>query len=100
MNRISDKSILDRGVSKVYRAVPHQKTRQNLISDSGRKLKTVQQNKEDCCGCMVCMSICPKNAIRSKFDFEGFVFPVIEESKCVNCKLCIDVCPQTENKYK
>lgn len=100
LNRISEKSVFDRGASKVYRAVPHKKTRQNLISSSGRKLKTVQQNKEDCCGCMVCMSICPKNAISRKFDLEGFVYPVIEESKCVNCKLCIDVCPQAENEKR
>lgn len=50
-------------------------------------------NKEQCCGCSACCSICPKQAITMKADDEGFLYPSINLNKCVNCHLCENVCP-------
>lgn len=48
--------------------------------------------KEMCCGCTACFSICPKDAIQMKRDEEGFVYPSIDEAVCVDCGLCKRVC--------
>lgn len=55
-------------------------------------MQTVYDNKESCCGCTACVSICPKNAITMKQDERGFFYPVIDDEKCVNCNLCKNVC--------
>lgn len=49
-------------------------------------------DKENCCGCSACMSICPAEAISMKPDKEGFVYPVIDTDKCINCARCLTVC--------
>lgn len=49
--------------------------------------------KEDCCGCGACFSVCPRNAISMQADFEGFLYPQVDEEACVECRLCIKVCP-------
>lgn len=48
---------------------------------------------QNCCGCTACMNVCPKAAIEMKEDFEGFLYPQLNESKCINCGLCQKVCP-------
>ena len=50
-------------------------------------------NKEDCCGCSACLTVCPKEAIRFEEDIEGFNYPVIDDEKCVGCMLCMKACP-------
>ena len=50
-------------------------------------------NKEDCCGCSACLSICPKHAIYMKHDEKGYLYPEIRKDSCVNCGLCEKVCP-------
>jgi len=47
----------------------------------------------NCCGCTACMNACPKAAIEMKEDFEGFLYPELDQSKCINCGLCEKVCP-------
>lgn len=49
--------------------------------------------KDDCCGCTACYSICSQHAISMIPDEEGFLYPVIDENKCVSCMLCEKVCP-------
>lgn len=51
------------------------------------------ENKENCCGCTACYSICPKKAITMEEDNEGFKYPKIDKNKCINCGLCEGVCP-------
>ncbi|KGK89557.1 4Fe-4S dicluster domain-containing protein [Clostridium sp. HMP27] len=63
----------------------------NLIK-SEKDLPILYEKKEDCCGCTACYAICPKDAISMKTDEEGFVYPVINESKCVRCYMCLKVC--------
>lgn len=50
-------------------------------------------NKEECCGCGSCVSICPKNCIHLTADAEGFLYPQVDHAVCINCGLCEKVCP-------
>lgn len=56
--------------------------------------------KNLCCGCGACSSICPTSAITMQYDREGFIYPILDEDKCINCKACGRVCPviAAENK--
>jgi coenzyme F420-reducing hydrogenase beta subunit len=49
-------------------------------------------NKEDCCGCGACVSICPQNAISMQEDENGFIYPFLSETLCIGCRLCKEVC--------
>lgn len=51
------------------------------------------ENKEECCGCSACFSVCPRGAITMCEDQEGFEYPVIDGMKCIVCRLCLSVCP-------
>lgn len=50
-------------------------------------------DREQCCGCTACYSICPKEAIIMKPDVEGFLYPSIDQEKCIHCGRCTKVCP-------
>lgn len=50
-------------------------------------------NEKLCCGCGVCKTVCPQNAIRMTADERGFLHPEIAEELCVNCGLCKKRCP-------
>lgn len=56
-------------------------------------------DREKCCGCTACYSICPRNAIKMIPDNEGFLYPNIDNDKCINCGLCQKVC-MYKNKMK
>ena len=51
------------------------------------------EDKELCCGCTACYSICPKKAISMAEDEEGFLYPEVDKESCINCGLCKKVCP-------
>ena len=50
-------------------------------------------NREHCTGCSACYNTCRHGAITMQFDTEGFLIPIIDESKCVDCLLCEKKCP-------
>lgn len=49
--------------------------------------------KDYCTGCGACVASCPKNAIITYFDSEGFEYPRINPSLCIDCGLCQRICP-------
>lgn len=51
------------------------------------------REKQDCCGCHACASICPKQCIVIQEDEQGFLYPNVEQSTCIDCGLCEKVCP-------
>ncbi|MBQ8296928.1 MAG: Coenzyme F420 hydrogenase/dehydrogenase, beta subunit C-terminal domain [Ruminococcus sp.] len=57
------------------------------------------KNKQDCCGCTACMTVCPKAAIKMNPDEKGFLYPEIDDAKCVKCGLCVKTCT-FQNGYK
>lgn len=48
--------------------------------------------REDCCGCVACSFVCPRNAIKIRCDDEGFAYPQIDEELCISCGRCLQVC--------
>lgn len=49
--------------------------------------------KDECCGCTACYASCPTKAITMQPDKEeGFLYPVVDESKCIECGKCLKVC--------
>ena len=50
------------------------------------------ENKDECCGCTACATICPKQAITFNYDMEGFLYPRVDFTKCVGCLKCEAVC--------
>ena len=57
-------------------------------------------NKEDCCGCSACASVCTHNAIKLRADEEGFLYPSVDTNYCIDCGLCEKVCPILQRKGK
>ena len=55
--------------------------------------KTKIASPEACCGCSACEQICPRGCIIMQEDGEGFMSPVVDESRCVDCGLCQKACP-------
>lgn len=54
-------------------------------------ISTLQPN--ECCGCTACYASCPTKAITMQPDaVEGFLYPVVDESKCIDCGKCLKVC--------
>lgn len=51
------------------------------------------RNKQDCCGCTVCASVCPQHCITMVEDSEGFQYPLVDKGKCINCHICEKKCP-------
>ncbi len=54
--------------------------------------------KDNCAGCMACVEICPKNAIKI-IDTIGEYNAVIDKEKCIDCDACRNVC-QVNNPPK
>ena len=51
------------------------------------------KQKQDCCGCYGCVSVCHENCISMATDPEGFWYPTVDTSACVNCGACERACP-------
>lgn len=49
-------------------------------------------SSKKCTGCSACQQVCPKNCISMQPDQEGFLYPVVDESKCIKCGRCVKVC--------
>ena len=50
-----------------------------------------------CCGCGVCVDVCPSEILEMQFNRYGEYNPIIKNNKCKkNCNLCLRVCPFSE----
>lgn len=49
--------------------------------------------KKNCCGCSACVQRCPKHCISLVEDYEGFLYPSVDNENCIDCGLCERVCP-------
>ena len=58
--------------------------------------------KNQCNGCGTCALVCPVKAIKMVEDEEGFLYPIVDESKCIQCNKCKRFCSNNvkENEYK
>lgn len=50
-------------------------------------------NRENCTGCAACYNSCAHGAITMQEDKDGFLIPIVNESKCIDCNLCTKKCP-------
>lgn len=55
-----------------------------------RQIVPVEKNK--CCGCTVCVDVCPVNAISMEKDTEGFLYPSVNKEACIECGQCVKNC--------
>lgn len=54
----------------------------------------VLADRFNCTGCAACEQSCSQAAISMKYDEEGFLQPLIDDSKCLECGLCQKRCPE------
>lgn len=47
----------------------------------------------ECTGCMACVDVCPKNALKGEINVEGHFVPICDTDKCVLCHSCEKTCP-------
>lgn len=47
---------------------------------------------EKCSGCSLCYNVCPTRCIEMKYDVNGALSPVVDESVCIRCMVCRDSC--------
>ena len=80
------------GNNKSYSS--HQSTQYEGIENDTNTIDLPQLywDRENCCGCTACYSICPTKAISMKQDTEGFLYPSINLEKCIRCRKCLSVC--------
>lgn len=65
------------------------------------KIQDLYIEKTDCCGCGMCVNVCPSKIIQMTEDEEGFLYPEItDQENCLNCKLCLKVCPLKDESNK
>ena len=57
-----------------------------------------QLQKEECCGCGLCASICPRDCIKMEYDEQGWLYPNIDAAKCINCGKCLNICREKSAK--
>ena len=55
-------------------------------------ITVAEKEKKECCGCSLCVNVCPKNAISMVADDEGFMYPSVDTKACISCGLCITHC--------
>lgn len=57
------------------------------------------KDKTECYGCLSCKIACPKKAINDWIDYNGSIYPIIDETKCTDCGLCSNLCYYKNKNY-
>ena len=60
------------------------------------KLETII-NSTKCYGCGACVCSCNFGALKMWHNEQGFMYPILEQSKCRNCNACYKVCPAIDD---
>lgn len=60
------------------------------------KLETII-NSTKCYGCGACACSCNFGALKMGSNGQGFMYPILEQSKCKNCNSCYKVCPAVDD---
>lgn len=75
-------------------------TRRDTSLDEWTLIASFEKNAPDsissicnCTGCGACANICPVHAIEMRYDDNGYLKPLVNESECVHCEKCSSVCP-------
>ena len=55
------------------------------------------EKKASCCGCTACKMVCPQQCIEMEYDEEGFIYPIVDNTKCIHCGVCKNICPFEKN---
>lgn len=55
------------------------------------------KDKNECCGCSLCESVCPTRAIVMSFS-NGLLLPNIDNSKCTKCGICYKNCEKARKE--
>lgn len=58
----------------------------------------VEQHAVSCVGCMGCANVCPTRAIQMQYDDNGFLYPIVDDTKCLNCSKCKSVCQMYQSR--
>lgn len=63
------------------------------------KLGTVDEivAEDRCCGCGVCATGCPTDAISMHLNADREYQPVVDPGTCIDCPICLRICPFDEN---
>lgn len=71
-----------------------------LVSDCPHTCIKYRMNlKLKCSGCSACYCSCPMGAITMGLNQNGFLNPVVDESKCIDCGRCSEVCRVLNPNY-
>lgn len=66
--------------------------KESSFCQSDKELPVLYKQKEDCCGCSACASVCPTGSIRMEADEEGFLYPSVDAETCIRCGRCLKAC--------
>ena len=59
-------------------------------------MKKLHIDPRYCKGCLICVEICPKKALKpfEKINSKGYILPAEDDmTRCTGCKLCELMCP-------
>jgi len=70
-----------------------------VVLDLQPEIPAIEVDENLCCGCGVCVAVCPYEARKLEKRDSGKI-AVIDDSKCKRCGVCIMACPSGANKIK